>query len=405
MFATRHLTFLGILLVARPLAAQPDVNAEIAAIRSELSALMQRLERLEQSRGQSQAAVAAAAPAEVTVADVAAPAVPPLRFFGDFRYRHESIDEDAVAERHRHRVRARFGVAADVGEKVTVGLGLATGGDDPVSANQTLDGGFTRKPFGVDRAFFTWRATEDLSFTGGKMANPFFRPGNHHLIYDNDLNPEGLAVRYDAGNWFANYAGLWVEERSADNDSILLGGQVGFRHRFAGGPELITGVSYYDYLQTDGQTPFFDGTAAGNRLGPAGGYANDFNSAELFAQLDLRAFERPLVIFGDYVRNTEADSANRGWALGLALGAVTAPGTWRLGYAYQDLEADAVIGTFTDSDFGGGGTDNGGHVVEFAYGFRSRLSFGLRYFLTERGRDAGDEHGYKRLQADVMFTY
>ena len=110
-----------------------------------------------------------------------------------------------------------------------VGLVLATGGDDPVSANQTLDGGFSRKSVGVDRAFFTWQATEALSFTGGKMATPFFRPGNHHLIYDNDLNPEGLALRYTFGDWFANYAGLWVEERSSANDSILLGGQFGYR--------------------------------------------------------------------------------------------------------------------------------------------------------------------------------
>lgn len=402
MSTTRYLTFLVILSIAKPLTAQPDVSAEIAAIRTEMGVLMQRLERLERSQGLVEPS---SAPPEVSVAAQAPRAAPSVQFSGDFRYRHESIDEAGIEARHRQRMRARFGVTANVRENVAVGLTLATGGDDPVSANQTLGDGFSRKPIGVDRAFFTWRATDELHFTGGKMANPFFRPGSNHLIYDNDLNPEGLALRYDAGAWFANYAGLWVEERGAAEDSVLLGGQVGLRRRLGDGPTLTAGVSYYDYRNTEGQAPFFDGAAAGNRLGPGGGYASDFNEAELFAELGFEAFNRPLVVFGDYVRNLEAAAADRGWAVGAALGEVTSPGTWRLSYAYQNLEADAVIGTFTDSDFGGGGTDNRGHVLELNYGFRSRLSFGLRYMLTERGRDTGDEHGYDRLQADVVFTY
>ena len=68
-----------------------------------------------------------------------------LRFSGDLRYRHESINEDTIGERHRQRLRARFGLTADVTDDVRVGLTLATGGDDPVSANQTLDGGFSRE--------------------------------------------------------------------------------------------------------------------------------------------------------------------------------------------------------------------------------------------------------------------
>jgi hypothetical protein len=294
---------------------------------------------------------------------------------------------------------------ADVNEELRVGLTLATGDDDPVSANQTLDGGFDRKTFGVDRAFFTWQATEDLSITGGKMANPFFRPGNHHLIYDGDLNPEGLALRYNAKNWFASFAGFWVEERSAADDSILLGGQLAYRRTLDGGKRLTAGVSYYDYLQTQGQTPFWDGDDAGNRLDLAGNYLNDFNEAELFAELNFKLGERPLSLFADYVTNVEAADEDAGYAVGAAYGEVTRPGTWRVGYAYQRLEADSVIGTFTDSDWAGGGTDGRGHVVDLAYGFRTRWTLGFKYFINERGMAAGNERDYNRLQADVSFTY
>jgi hypothetical protein len=401
--------FVAFLVFSNGSLAQPDPTAEIAAIRAEMAALMARLERLEQATGSPGAVSPAAAPATPAAvpaeARVAAATAPALRFSGDLRYRHEAINEEEEAERNRHRIRARFGVTADIADNVRVGLQLASGTDDPVSANQTLDTGFNRKTIGIDRAFFTWDATDQLSFTGGKFANPFFRPGTHHLIYDNDLNPEGLALRYTRGDWFANYAGLWVEERSAANDSIMLGGQFGYRSTLANGMGITAGAGYYDYLETQGQSPFWDAAPAGNRVDANGNYLNDFNLTQLFAELKLEARGQPITVFADYVVNSEASDADTGFALGASLGEIDGAGSWRVGYIYQDLEADAVIGTFTDSDWAGGGTDGTGHVVEFNYGFRDRLVFGLRYFLNERGADAGNEHDYNRLQADVVFNY
>ena len=168
---------------------------------------------------------------------------------------------------------------------------------------------------------------------------------------------------------------------------------------------ITAGAGYYDYLETQGQTPFWDGAPSGNRVDAAGNYVNDFNLAQLFGELKFTPGERPLTVFADYVVNTEADDVDTGFALGASLGEVTGPRTWRVGYVYQDLEADAVVGTFTDSDWAGGGTDGTGHVVEFNYGFRDRLVFGFRYFLNERGEDAGNEHDFNRLQADVQFNY
>jgi hypothetical protein len=403
--------------LAAPVLAEASNSTEIAAIRAEIAALSARLERLEQTTAVP-AVTPAPAPAasptpsgtvavapQATDARVAAAVPPNVRFSGDLRYRHESINEEGQTERQRQRIRARFGVTADVAENVRVGLTLATGGDDPVSANQSLDTGFSRKPIGVDRAFFTWAATDELTFTGGKMANPFYRPGNHHLIYDNDLNPEGLALRYARGNWFANYAGLWVEERAAADDSIMLGGQFGYRSTLNEGARFTVGASYYDYLQTQGQTPFWNGDPTGNRVDVGGNYLNDFNLAELFGDLTFKPGERPVTVFADYVVNEAVDDLDTGFALGASLGEVTRAGTWRVGYVYQELRADAVIGTFTDSDWAGGGTDGKGHVVEFNYGFRDRLVFGFRYFLNDRGQDVGNEHDYNRMQADVQFNY
>jgi hypothetical protein len=409
------LTFVGILCSPSWAFAQGSPSAEIAALRAEIAALSERLDRLERADGSGPAAASqppqsAAAPASAPAVNLAAAPVaeskpPPIRFAGDFRYRHESVNDDAFEERQRQRIRARFGFTADVTDGVTAGLTLATGGDDPVSANQTLDTGFDRKPIGVDRAYVTWKASKELSFTGGKMANPFYRPLNHHLIYDNDLNPEGLALRYETSNWFTNVAGLWVEERAAADDSILMGGQLGFKRMLGGGRRFLAGVSYYDYLDTQNQTPFWDGEPAGNSVDASGNYANDFNEAEVFAELGFMAGERPITVFADYVTNTEATLQDDGYAIGAVYGEITRPGTWRVSYAYQDLEADAVIGTFTDSDFAGGGTDGRGHVVDFQYALRSRWTLGFKYFLNERGEASGNERDYNRLQADLNFNY
>lgn len=389
-----------------PIAAwsQAGPAEEIAAIRAEMAELARRLERLEQAQGM-EAAPASRAERVVTAEAPSVFADNRIELSGDLRYRHESINDDAFQERHRQRIRARLGLDASVTDDIEFGFVLATGADNPVSANQTLDGGFTRKSFGVDRAFVDWSVNERMSLAAGKMPNPFFRPGGHHLIWDADANPEGVALRYGTERWFANLASLWVEERGGGDDSLLLGSQFGGRGVLGGGVRFTVGAGYLDYRNTQGEVPFFRPDGQGNRLDALGNYANDFNLVELFGQLDMELGNRPLRLFVDLVENTEADDADTGFAFGASYGDLSGRGTWEVGYAYQDLEADAVIATFTDSDFGGGGTDSKGHVFEIDYGLADRWSLAFTYFLNERGGDAGNERDYNRLQADINFRY
>ena len=58
------------------------------------------------------------------------------------RYRHETINEEGEAGRQRQRIRARFGVTADVAENVRVGLTLATGGDVKAGYEFSADSSF-----------------------------------------------------------------------------------------------------------------------------------------------------------------------------------------------------------------------------------------------------------------------
>jgi hypothetical protein len=131
-----------------------------------------------------------------------------VKFYGDFRYRFENIDNASSETRNRSTVRARFGMQARINEEMTFDLRLASGGwftgndyrlnGDPISSNQTLSDYFSSKNFWLDRAFMTYEpaAVKGLAVLAGKMSNPFYTAGGNQLIWDSDLNPEGIAARY-----------------------------------------------------------------------------------------------------------------------------------------------------------------------------------------------------------------
>ena len=82
-----------------------------------------------------------------------------------------------------------------------------------------------------------------------------------------------------------------------------------------------------------------------------------------------------------------------------------AKGSWEASYTYQDLERDAVFGLWTDSDFGGGGTDTSGHVFRGAYALSDKTNVAFAYFMNQIGENAGNELDYDRLQLDLNFKY
>ncbi|HSG64291.1 MAG TPA: putative porin, partial [Gammaproteobacteria bacterium] len=281
-----------------------------------------------------------------------------------------------------------------------------TGGITNDSGNQTLTDGFSYKDVNVDLAYFDWELTDELHLIAGKMANPFFRPGGYHLIYDGDIRPEGLALKYRSGSLFSAVSAFWVEERSSGPDSMLVGLQGGYRGALGNGTTLTVGASYYDTSHAQGREPFFTPLSGqGNQLDANGNYLYGFSEIELFGELELDVAGKPLVVFADIVRNRDAAAFDQGYALGAEWGSASAPGEWSVGYVYQDLEANAVIGAFTDSDFADGTSDGSGHSILASYVFPGGWNFGLRYILGERGEAAGELRDYNRLQADISVRY
>jgi len=334
---------------------------------------------------------------------------------GDFRYRYEEIDIEGLELRDRNRIRARAEIKARLPYDLVVGTGLASGGDDPVSSNQTLGGAGSRKDLHLNLAYVRWQPSEEFFLSAGKMKNNFYRPGKSGLLWDNDYNPEGLGAQWSNDLLFVTGAVNMLESDSnRRNQQVSWGVQAGLNGSL-GPVSVTTGLGYFDVPIAGDETFFGDAdNFYGNSFACADPqgldgcvYLYDYEQLEWFVEMGMDVFDLPLKVYADGVKNRAVDDFDSGWLVGLSLGKAKQRGSWQIGYEYQDLEADAVFGLVSDSDFAGGGTDGKGHKLFGAYALHPKVQLSVTYFLNnETGENRrGDGLDYDRLMLDASFKY
>lgn len=331
-----------------------------------------------------------------------------ISLYGDLRLRYENLHEEGRPDANRDRERglARFGIKADVHERVELVFGLATGGDNPVSRNVTGDGGFTTKEIGLEFFFVDWTVTDSVNIYAGKMKSPLFKAGKVPLIWDSDLNLEGTSVKYSSDRFFGTLGRFSVEERSGEDDSILYLAQAGLKFDIGEKSKVTTGIGYFEYTNTIGNEPFYDGESNGNTVDAEGNLVFDYANTEVFAQYDTRVGSWPLQLYGHYTVNNEVDREDTAYAYGARIGSTKKKGNMQFSWTYQDIEADSVIGTFNDSDFGGGGTDSRGHMVKGKYMITDQINVAGTVFINQiDGFQGGLERDFNRVQLDVEFKF
>lgn len=408
-------------------------DADIEQLREQLAAMTQRLDELaadnaELRRSAAQTATAVA-DVQTSVADVHESSAgvageswsDRISLNGDFRYRYENIDADGSSSRNRNRIRARTNIEADVADDVKVGFGLATGGDDPVSTNQTLGGGGSSKDVALNVAYVDWAVTDGLHLIGGKFRNPLERAGKQGLMWDGDWTPEGLALSYKHDRLFLNAMATFLEsDTSKGNDNLSWGAQIGGSGEI-GGARVKGGIAYYSIKTKGDSTTFGDSGDVGDYFGnsavevgglPCGStpgstcaYLYDFLLTEVFAEASFDVGNRPAVVFFDYVKNSDPSDNDTGWTAGTRIGAAKDRGEVQFSYLYADKEADSVLGLLTDSDFGGGGTDNKGHFLQLNYGISKNWTIGAQYFINETDLSSGSKSDYNRLMLDTQWKW
>ncbi len=330
---------------------------------------------------------------------------------GDFRYRYESIKIEDKDDRNR--IRARITLISQLPQDVEVGFGMATGGDDPVSTNQTLGGGGSTKDVRLDLAYFNWTANSKVNVIGGKFKNIWHRPDNNEMIWDSDWNPEGFAMTVRTGMLFVNGGLNWLESDSKkSNARVAWGLQSGLKTNF-GDNLLIAGIGYYD-LPVEGREVYFgdDEDFSGNSFSCSDPvdlvgctYDNNYKEAQIFAEFRTHFGDMPVVFLGDYVKNTDVDTFDTAWAVGIKIGKASNTGLWELAYRYQDLEADSLFGLTTNSDFAGGGTDAKGHIYKGTYALNKKWQVAFTYYDNKRNGNLGTEEDYDRVQIDTKFKF
>jgi len=339
-----------------------------------------------------------------------------MKISGDFRYRHERADDETkTTERDRHRIRARLIVSSKVNDQIDATVGLASGTDEsPTNTNQDLKGGFSSKDLWLDLAFVNYHpaSIEGLNVFAGKIRNLYYSPGNSDLLFDTDVNPEGIAATYgkdlnDAMNVFGTFGGYYVEERRTDMDTSLWGIQGGLTWKVpqVEGMSVTAGGGYFDYGNLQGQVALGDDETdfSGNRS-VARAYESDFNILRGFGQVGFQIAGRPCTVFADVLVNNGAESdEDTGYLVGASVGKCKAPGSWAFAYNYRDLEADCEVGVLSDSTFAGGGTGVRGHKLSLAYQVAKGCSFGVNYMIGEQVQE--DTTDYDVLLAEFNFKF
>ncbi len=440
-------------VLAAPVTALAATDTEFAELRRALEQVTQRLDALEQKNGaletRNQELEAKNKTLEESndkqsdqIAQISSKAksadwTTRLTWKGDLRYRHENVEPfEAVDDQTRHRYRARVGVTAKVNDTINATLQIATSGgnNDPRSTNQTFGSGFDRDGTSWDLAYLDWAPVQGFNVQLGKMPWPHQRVGS--FFWDNDITPEGGAVKLAKGAFFGSAFGYWLSESSTQADASLIGAQLGLKGDL-GGMKWTAAAMYYDVgavqnevtsiISPNAMNPsvcaagllnnaFFGGAQGNTTFNDGNNCArllNDFNVYEVFGQTEFSLGNLPLVLFAQYAENTEADDLNTAYAAGLTLGRASNPKTWELGYAYQKTEKDGLFGQLVDSDFGGGLTDVDGNVFRLVFAPARNWTLNATYFMNGRFVDVPLTLGgvprmdldYDRYQIDFNVKY
>lgn len=346
---------------------------------------------------------------------------------------------NTTEDQDRMRIRARLGVKVKVNDWMTAGVGLTTGSaTDPISPNQTQGANSAKYNFGLDRAYLKAEVKPWLNLVGGRFANPWL---STDLVWDPDLAFDGVAASFtpkvtESWSSFLTLGAFPLEQtevRPLNNlggandqnkakSKWMYGSQVGIKWTSPNLSTVKLGLALYDFSHVEGikntvdAINAYDGTAPAFRTkgnsyynisyNPANdftdkyGLASKFRTLNLTGQVDIATFSPVHVILtGDYVRNigfdaqeiairTGAAAPNKevnGYQVKLAVGM---PNTykqndWQAFAGYKYLEADAVLDSYTDSDFHLGGTNAKGWLVGASYGIDKNAWLTARWYSAD----------------------
>jgi hypothetical protein len=335
-------------------------------------------------------------------------------------------------DRWRERLRARFGAQFNLDDSWEGAIRLATGTlADPSSESQTVGSEFGRYTVGFDQIYLRYNARTSskfnyLTFTAGRLPNPFFSPTE--LVFARDsiaLDGSSLTGRVgfgsggpDQSNVFLTIGGFPVQEIPlvAKQNKWLVAGQFGTTLRWGEGQRFTLAGAYYDFIRVEGVPNTTPGSTINNYTAPSfvrhgntmfniadsptdptvnlWALASRFRIADIAANYALSLGRYTLTVNAEAARNigfneseilarTGYDVAkrNKGYVADISFGDPVVQSLWRwkatIGYRY--VQRDAVLDALTDADFHEGGTDAEGYYIVGDLGLGEHVWTRLRY--------------------------
>ncbi len=351
-----------------------------------------------------------------------------LKQWGDVRLRYDGIhyhsgNPNASSDRNRYRFRVRYGLEKKITKDLKAGFALASGetnggvNSDPTSNNVSFDNNFGYKPIWIERAFMTYTPAflaskwflDKTEIGAGKVVNPFEK-GTSEMIWDRDVKPEGVYEKMEfklldtddlkLGSYLT--AGQFVldEDINVGGDANLFGYQFGLTPSFAvpgfeKPVDFLSAISFYDFSNYARKSNFIvNGTSQAKGNSNVDGVtteldAGKFQVIDFYQELQVYPANIPTKFFFDWARNP-ADTADFGilhednaYSLGVKFGQVNKKGDWELGYQYRRVGANAVVGAFTDSDFGDAaiGAGKRGSLLRVGYGVTDAVTLSAAGFF------------------------
>jgi len=341
-----------------------------------------------------------------------------IKLKGDFRFRHENIDNSGgTVDRQRQRLRFRMGVDFKLLHHLEVKTRVASGEDSQTSTNQTLTDNSDPKGIFIDRVYINWKPIDLLSFNAGKMANPFWRVTTSDLMWDADYNPEGLSEGIEG--WvgsvklFVNLGQFSIQERINDTqDAYLFTEQGGIEFKLPVESRFTGAMAYHDFSNIAQGGIGGVNTLATNTPGAS------FSIFEITGALKTWISKIPLSIETTWLNNRAAPKTTVGGALavpekqdtafqaGVIVGKANKKNNWEAAYFYKEIEQDAAVSGITDSDFPNT-TNAKGHIAWVAYSLTDWIRVQIKHYNAKnKVVAAGAADGAtQKTQFDLSFEW
>jgi hypothetical protein len=327
-----------------------------------------------------------------------------MKMKGDFRLRYANAKNKGSKDDSKGQIRVRLGIDAKINDQMKVGVGIATGDtSNPRSTNATFAdtaGPAAFKSIILDYAYGSWSPTTWLTFTGGKFKNPIWQPND--LLWDTDLNPEGVNMQLDyrlnpyLGLFFNGEVFAMTYDSSGDANRTMFAVQPGIKYNWKDKINFTGAVAGYFFTNLKDTAKFTKAAVAGTGNSGTTNYIYSYNSVNPSVEIGIKdpfAGVSPFLakyipyagFFGDFVYNPDPQTGNSGFDAGVKFGAekVGEWGQWQAKVLYAKLGRDAWLDILPDSDRYSGKTNMKSIEAIFEYGLSKNSSLVLDYYWAE----------------------